>query len=273
MTLQAQIRQWCIWASLMLVLIALPSFAQKRQDQRPVPRPSNQGRRQEPRRESRPSNNRQSPRSDSRSQRQETRSERRDMRPGPQFQPAPQPPQREYRPYQPPAQGHHSGQWLNRQRELPPDQRKRALESDPAFSRLPRENQQKYEQRLQRFNSMPSDRQQQVLRRMETWEHLTPQQKQEFGGIRSQFNSLPPDRRRAVHNAIGTLRAMPPNVRQREVESGRFSQFSPQERQILNDAARLPLAPAPQEGNSSSPEQQNEPQNTRPQRYVPRPPR
>jgi|SRR6266496_186030 len=275
MTLRAQIRQWGIWASLMLVLIALPSFAQKRQDQqRSAPRPS-QERRPEPRRESRPPSNREAPRREAQAprpdiRRSDNRSERRDMRTAPQFQPAPQPPQHEYRSYQPPTQGHHSGQWLNRQRELPPDQRKRVLESDPGFRRLPRESQQKYEQRLQRFNSMPADRQQQVLRRMETWEHLTPQQKQEFRGMGSQFNSLPPDRRRAVHNAIGTLRAMPPNVRQREVQSGRFSQFSPQEQHILNDAARLPLAPAPppDSGNSTSDQQ-----STGPQRYVPRPPR
>jgi hypothetical protein len=155
---------------------------------------------------------------------------------------------------------------LNQQRERPLDQQRRALENDPNFRGLPREKQQKYEQRLQRFNSMPPDRQQQVLRRMETWEHLTPQQKQDFRGIGQQFNGLSPDRRRAVRNAIETLRAMPPAARQREVESGRFSQFSPQERQILDGASRLPLAPAPaQEGVP-------EPQNGTTQRYVPRPP-
>jgi Protein of unknown function (DUF3106) len=251
MTVQAQIRQWCSWASLILALAAPPSFAQNRHDQqRSAPRPSSQSR-QEPRRESRPSNNREAT-----------------SRPAPQFQPQPAAPRPQYRPYQPPTQGHHSGQWLNQHREQPLDQQRRALESDPAFRRLPRESQQRYVQRLQRFNSMPADRQQQVLRRMETWEHLTPQQKQEFRGIGSQFNSLPPDRRRAVHNAIDTLRAMPPNVRQREIQSGRFNQFSPQERQILNDAARLPLAPAPSDSGNSASEQQN----TGPQRYVPRPP-
>jgi Protein of unknown function (DUF3106) len=259
MTLRAQIRQGCTWAGLMLALVALPSFAQNRRDQqRPVPRPNVQERRQE--------------RRDDRQQRREERRDSRPQfnrepaRPAPQFQPAPRP---QYRPYQPPTQGHHSGQWLNQQRERPLDQQRRALENDPAFRRLPRESQQKYEQRLQRFNSMPPDRQQQVLRRMETWEHLTPQQKQDFRGIGSQFNNLQPDRRRAVRNAIDTLRAMPPDARQREVQSGRFSQFSPQERQILNDAARLPLAPAPPDSGSSAPEQQN----TGSQRYVPRPPR
>lgn len=101
---------------------------------------------------------------------------------------------------------------------------------------------------------------------METWEHLTPQQKQEFRSFDSRFRSLPPDRRQAVKNALETLRAMPPDARQREIQSGRFSQFSPEEREVLNGAARLPLAPAPQQAQP-----QAQP-NTGPQRYVPRPP-
>ena len=246
----------------MLAMIALPSFGQNRHDQRSVPRPQAQKQeKQQPER-------REAPREE---RRQDRRPERREVRP--EFRPAPQPPrgpapdQREYRTYQPPAQGHHSGQWLNQHREQPLDQQRRALENDPAFRRLPRERQQEYEQRLQRFNSLPPDRQKQVLRRMETWEHLTPQQKQDFSGIRSNFNSLPPDRRRAVRNAIDTLRAMPPDARQRELNSGRFSQFSPQEQQILHGAARLPLAPAEQ-----SPQEEPQGNSSGQGRYVPRPP-
>jgi hypothetical protein len=99
---------------------------------------------------------------------------------------------------------------------------------------------------------------------MHTWEHLTPQQKEQFRGVGSQFNSLPPERRQAVKNAIETLRAMPPSARQREIDSGHFSQFSSQEREILSGASRLPLAPAPSSDT---------PQGTAsPERYVPRPP-
>ena len=101
---------------------------------------------------------------------------------------------------------------------------------------------------------------------METWEHLTPQQKQQFRSVDSQFRTLPPDRQRAVRNAIQNLRAMPPDARQRAIESGRFNQFSPQERQILNNTARLPLAPT-----QSAP--QSEQPGAGPQRYIPRPPR
>ena len=183
----------------------------------------------------------------------------------PQFQSAP----RDNRSYQPPRQGHHSGQWLNQHRDQPLDQQRRALERDPQFRRLPTQRQQQLEQGLQRFNNMPADRQQQVLRRMETWEHLTAQQKQDFRGMGQRFNSLPMDRKHAVRSAIESLRAMPPAAREREIQSGRFSQFSPQEKQILNDAARLPLAPAPGESTGNQPE----PQNPGSQRYVPRPPR
>jgi hypothetical protein len=54
---------------------------------------------------------------------------------------------------------------------------------------------------------------------------------------------MPDDRRQAVRNAINALRAMPPDARQRAIDSGRFSQFSPEEREMLKGASKLPLAP------------------------------
>src|SRR5581483_1675120 len=225
--------------SLALMLTVLPCLAQNRRGQNPPPRSQS----------SRPA-------------------------PQPHYQPAPQPrnqsaPQQRYdvpRPYQPPAQGHHSGQWLEQHRQLPLDQQRRALQNDPSFRRLSPQRQQQLEQRLQHFDSLPPDRQQRVLQHMETWEHLTKSQKQEFRSMDSQFHSLPADRQQAVRNAIQTMRAMPPAARERAIQEGRFNQFSPQERQILNNAARLPLAPA--QSNSAQPQSPN----GGPQRYIPRPP-
>jgi Protein of unknown function (DUF3106) len=151
------------------------------------------------------------------------------------------------RPYSRP--GPHSGQWLGRYRTLPLDQQRRALQNDPQFRRLPAERQQQLQQRLQRFNSLPPEQQQRTLNRMETWEHLTPQQKEGARRVYSQMQQLPPDRRPAVQNAIRALRGMPPDARRRAIESGRFSQYSPQERDILNGASQLPLAPQPPANN------------------------
>lgn len=150
----------------------------------------------------------------------------------------------------PPAQSHreqsgHAGQWLRQHRNLPPEQQKRALQNDPQFRSLPPQRQQRYLNQLDRFNRMPPEQQQRVLNRMETWEHLTPQQKDQARQLHSQMQELSPDRREAVRNAVQALRAMPPEARQRQIESDRYkNMFSPHEREMLNNASRLPLAPA-----------------------------
>ena len=117
--------------------------------------------------------------------------------------PAQTQPQRSQQPQTP---QHHAGQWLRRYKDLPPDQQKRALDSDPQFRSLPEQRQQKLRDRLQRFNGLPPQQQQRILNRMETWEHLTPQQKSEARQVYSQIRQLPPDRRNAMQNAINALR-------------------------------------------------------------------
>lgn len=246
MTVSVQLVRWMAAAGLLLAFTAPLSLGQNRRNNQSVPQPNHQ--------QSRPSYPQ--PRAQSQPRYQNAP---RPSQPGVDYRSAPQ------NTYRPPAQGHHFGQWLNQQRNQPPEQQRRALQNDPQFRHLPTTRQQEYEQRLQRFNSLPPARQEQVLRRGEVWEHLKPQQRQDFRNFASQYNSLPPERRQAVRSAIQTLRAMPPQARQREIESGRFSQFSPQERQMLNNASNLPLAPTPGANQPASPQ-------TGPGRYVPRPP-
>ncbi len=105
-------------------------------------------------------------------------------------------------------------------------------------------------QRLQRFSIMTPEKQLQVLNRMETWEHLTPEQKTEARQIHGQMQQLPPDRQRMVRTAVQDLRAMPPAQREEVINSERFKgMFSEQERGIMREVTRLPLAP-PEEGEA-----------------------
>ncbi len=154
----------------------------------------------------------------------------------------------------PPNPGHHSGQWLQQHRNLPAEQQRKALESDPGFRSLPPQRQQQLRNQLQRFNSMTPEQQSRTLNRMETWEHLTPEQKGQARGLYRQWQQLPPDRRQAVKGALETLRAMPPDARQRAIESEDYKKrFTPEERNMLDGASKLPLA-AP-EANEQAPEE------------------
>ncbi len=151
-----------------------------------------------------------------------------------------------------PGQGH-AGDWLRHYQGLPPGERERALQNDPGFRRLSPERQQMLRQRLQHFSSLPPQQQQRMLNRMETWEHLTPGQKQEARELFGRMQQLPPERRRMVGTAVRDLRAMPPGQREQIIDSNRFrGMFSPQERDIMRGATRLPLAP-PENGRSEEP--------------------
>jgi len=151
----------------------------------------------------------------------------------PQAREVPRPPQR------------HGGDWLRSHRELSPSDQQKALLNDPQFRKLPAPQQQRLENRLQHFNSLPADEQQRRLNRIETWEHLTPQQKQQARTLAGQWKGLAPERKQMMKTAIGDLRAMPPDQRDRVLESPRFrSMFSGQERDMLRETTKLPLAPA-----------------------------
>ncbi len=84
-----------------------------------------------------------------------------------------------------------------------------------------------------------------MLGRMDRWAHLTPEQKEQARQIHNRMQQLAPDRQRMVRTAIGDLRALPPGQRELIIDSSRFrSMFSPEERDIMRGATRLPLAPA-----------------------------
>jgi hypothetical protein len=142
-----------------------------------------------------------------------------------------------------PAHGH-AGDWLRRYKDLPPEEQERALQNDPAFRRLPPMQQQRLRQRLQHFSSLPPEEQLRVLNRMETWEHLTREQKQQARQIFFQMRDLPPARRFLVREAVRELRAMPPDQREREIDSDQYrNRFTDHERDLIRGISRLPLAP------------------------------
>jgi hypothetical protein len=137
----------------------------------------------------------------------------------------------------------HAGDWLRNHQNMSPAQREKELENDPGFRRLPAQQQQLLRQRLQHFSNLPREQQDRMLRRMDVWAHLTPEQKQQAHEIHNRIQQLPPDRQRMVRTAIDDMRTMPPEQREQIIDSARFKgMFSPQERDIMRGATKLPLA-------------------------------
>jgi hypothetical protein len=128
----------------------------------------------------------------------------------------------------------HAGEWLRRYSSMPPQQRQRALESDPAFRRLPSSEQQHYRNQLKAFSSKSPQEQQRAINRMDAWGHLSPAQKEQARATYGQLKSMPTDRQQEVNRAFRRLQAMPPSARQQVLNSPEFqSHYSEQERGII----------------------------------------
>ncbi|HEY6337745.1 MAG TPA: DUF3106 domain-containing protein [Candidatus Sulfotelmatobacter sp.] len=81
--------------------------------------------------------------------------------------------------------------------------------------------------------------------RRRKFREMPPQQQQRALWVHNQMQQLPPDRRLVVKNEIRDLRGLPPEQREQRIDSDREKgMFSPHERDILREVARLPLAPA-----------------------------
>ena len=144
----------------------------------------------------------------------------------------------------------HAGDWLRRYSNLPPGEQERALRSDPVFRAA------KPCLRTCVIRQMPCCngsgisrvclriRQQRMLKRMEIWEHFDSGAEGSGSSGSRRMEALPPERRGKVTAAMRQLIYLSPEQRLGMIDSDRFKgMFSPHERDIMRNAARLPLVP------------------------------
>jgi hypothetical protein len=136
--------------------------------------------------------------------------------------------------------GPHFGDWLRKNLNTPPDQKQKALQSDPTFQKLPPERQQRLMNRLQWFNSLPPERQQRLLKRMEAWEHMPPEQRKQARGLLDRMQAIPDDRRRAIWDQVRSFSVMTPDERQKAMNSDQYKKgFSDDEKNLMQQWLQL----------------------------------
>lgn len=147
--------------------------------------------------------------------------------------------------------GGHSGNWLRRYHQLPPEEQERALSNDAEFKTLPADEQEKLRQRLREFNSYPEKKKQRILRRMELFEHLSPEQQAQARALWDRVRELPEDRRRIVRRTARNLRQFDAAERERVLASEPYqNSFNDIERALIRDLAAFDLEAAAAEHRS-----------------------
>jgi hypothetical protein len=143
--------------------------------------------------------------------------------------------------------GPHLQDWLNRNQNMPIQDKERQLRNDPSFNRLPQADQQRLTNQLRSVDRMPEQQKDRRLARNEMLERLSPEERLSINRSGREWSALPADRQTQMRRAFQDLRGVPLDQRQTVLNSSRYqNMFSPQERGILSDFLKVEPYEAPQ---------------------------
>jgi hypothetical protein len=115
-------------------------------------------------------------------------------------------------------------------------------ERDRALEKLPLKMQELLRKQLADFDRMPKEQQQVWIRRAERFAALSPERKAQINGQLQALVKLPADRRREIGIALRRLIAVPEEDRRRILSSDEFkSRFSADEQKMIADLADVML--------------------------------
>jgi Protein of unknown function (DUF3106) len=140
--------------------------------------------------------------------------------------------------------------WVERVRDMPPEQQQQFLENNAQFKQLPPGRQQQILQNLDKWNHLTPEQKQEASDREHLLEQLTPEQREYVRGtLLPKWQALPQPRRQAINQHLAMLRNMSPGTQQAALNDPKFVQgLSPDEQSMLRDlnSLRNPLPTAPQ---------------------------
>jgi hypothetical protein len=137
-------------------------------------------------------------------------------------------------------------QWMERLRQMTPEQQERFLRNNDRIRNLPPERQAEIRENLRRWNSLSPEERREMMRRDETWRSMTPEQRRRVREeIMPRWQQLPPERRQALQRRLGALARLDDAERERRLNDERFLVgLSVEDRDLLRELAKLRLGPA-----------------------------
>ena len=142
--------------------------------------------------------------------------------------------------------------WVDRLRDMPPEQQQRFLENNEQFQHLPPQRQQQIRQNLEKWNQLSPEQKQAAREREAALERMTPEQRDYVTHtLLPKWQAMPQERRQVINRHLAMLRNMSPATQQAALNDPRFVQgLSPDEQSMLRDLNSLrnppPAAQEPQ---------------------------
>jgi Protein of unknown function (DUF3106) len=131
--------------------------------------------------------------------------------------------------------------WVERLRDMPPEQQQRFMQNNAQFQQLPPERQQQIRQNLEKWNGLSPDQKQAAMNREAVLERMTPEQRQYIRNILlPKWEAMPKERRQVMNRHLAMLRNMSPSTQQEALKDPQFVRgLSPDEQSMLRDLNSL----------------------------------
>jgi len=136
--------------------------------------------------------------------------------------------------------------WLERMREMPPEEQQRILSNNRRFREMSPEQQEEIRRRLQHWNSLTPQQRRAIVDRERIWREMTPEQRRRVRQeIFPRWEQLPPDRRQTILRRLHALQSLSESERAARLSDERFlAGLNGEDRELLRELARLRVGPA-----------------------------
>jgi len=131
--------------------------------------------------------------------------------------------------------------WLERLRDMTPEEQERFLQNNRRFQSLPPERQEQIRRNLEKWNGLTPEQREAARQRARALERMTPEQRQYVrNNLLPRWQQLPMARRQVIRNRLRQLQGMTPAERSAVLADPRFMRgLSPEEQSILRDLNAL----------------------------------
>jgi len=137
--------------------------------------------------------------------------------------------------------------FVDRMRDLNPQQRDRVLQSSHAFQNLAPEQQSRIRQQFNQWDHLNPQQRADLRAKEDTWRRMTPEQRSYVkNDVLPRWRQIPWERQQVIQQKLGVLQNMPESARNRRLSDPNFTRaMSDDDRQTLHELSHLHVGGAP----------------------------
>jgi hypothetical protein len=141
--------------------------------------------------------------------------------------------------------------WVDKMRDLSPQQREQVMKNSPAFQKMPPDQQNRIRNMFNQWDGKTPQQKADQREREAVWRNMTPEQRQHIkNDVLPAWKQLSADRQNAISNRLRVLQNMPESARNQRLNDPNFTKgMNEEDKATLHDLSHLHVGGPPDAPN------------------------